>query len=427
MRKITTRSIFFPVLCFFAVLMCDAQAPALRNYKAGDTISEVFQLYDTTGVKKTVRFPGEGHLIIYRYHWKDPGKGAETLDSVLALERKVSAILSERPFENTHIICISYNRGADYASWLQKIKTEKPFSNNPRYKVDYYNTNGDNETELKIKNLISKVTIVDPKGVILRFASTIARFDYNLKNRKNTTIRAKLLTETKGTVHPLAEAVVHLIASKSKDTLATTVTNTSGEFELTYRAEETEHTIKVKPKDNATSIIVLTTHEGKEISKMQKGSLDFEYHLLKTDEKLLSEMHAEDITLKFESFNTSPVKEIITPESIFYELRKSEVTESSKPTLDKIVSILNENPTIKVEIISHTDAQGDDEGNLKLSEKRAAAVAEYIKKSGIAKERISSSGKGEKEIRNRCTNGVQCTDKMHEYNRRTEFRFTKDL
>jgi outer membrane protein OmpA-like peptidoglycan-associated protein len=94
--------------------------------------------------------------------------------------------------------------------------------------------------------------------------------------------------------------------------------------------------------------------------------------------------------------------------------------------LDKIIKILNENPKTKVEIISHTDSQGDDAANLELSARRAIAVANYFIKNGISGKRIKTSGKGETEIRNRCTNGVPCTDKEHEYNRRTGFKFSKE-
>ncbi|MBK7667240.1 MAG: OmpA family protein [Sphingobacteriaceae bacterium] len=62
---------------------------------------------------------------------------------------------------------------------------------------------------------------------------------------------------------------------------------------------------------------------------------------------------------------------------------------------------------------------------MELSTKRAKAVAEYFIKSGISEQRISAQGKGETQIRNRCTNGIACPDKEHEYNRRTEFKFSR--
>ena len=93
--------------------------------------------------------------------------------------------------------------------------------------------------------------------------------------------------------------------------------------------------------------------------------------------------------------------------------------------LDKVISILKDNPKIKVEVISHTDSQGEDNANLALSLKRATAVTDYLTKNGIDKSRVKAIGNGETAIRNRCRNGVDCSDLEHEYNRRTEFNFIK--
>ncbi len=86
---------------------------------------------------------------------------------------------------------------------------------------------------------------------------------------------------------------------------------------------------------------------------------------------------------------------------------------------------MKDNPKVMLDITSHTDAEGDDAYNLKLSEQRAAAVVNYIVSAGIKAKRLKSIGKGETEIRNRCKNGVLCFEDEHEYNRRTEFRFIK--
>jgi outer membrane protein OmpA-like peptidoglycan-associated protein len=49
----------------------------------------------------------------------------------------------------------------------------------------------------------------------------------------------------------------------------------------------------------------------------------------------------------------------------------------------------------------------------------------YLNSQGIDIKRLKAEGKGETEIRNRCVNGIDCSDKEHEYNRRTEFKFSK--
>jgi outer membrane protein OmpA-like peptidoglycan-associated protein len=152
----------------------------------------------------------------------------------------------------------------------------------------------------------------------------------------------------------------------------------------------------------------------------------FEYELLSAYIIILAEIQTEDISLKYDLFNSAArMKELDTDENIFYENNKSDIRPESKPILNKIVKILNDNPKVKVEIISHTDANGDDKANLDLSVKRAFAVADYFIKAGILPSRLKTQGKGETEIRNRCGNGVPCSDKEHEYNRRTEFKFSR--
>jgi outer membrane protein OmpA-like peptidoglycan-associated protein len=62
--------------------------------------------------------------------------------------------------------------------------------------------------------------------------------------------------------------------------------------------------------------------------------------------------------------------------------------------LDKIVQFLQDNPTITIELSSHTDSRGDDTYNLKLSQKRAEAVKLYLVKKGINGDRLAATGFG---------------------------------
>ena len=112
-------------------------------------------------------------------------------------------------------------------------------------------------------------------------------------------------------------------------------------------------------------------------------------------------------------------------QTIYYETGKSEIRAESKPTIDKVIEILKNNPKVNLQITSHTDAEGDDAFNLTLSQKRAAEVVNYIVANGIKAKRLTSVGKGETQIRNRCKNDVLCFDDEHEFNRRTEFKFIK--
>jgi outer membrane protein OmpA-like peptidoglycan-associated protein len=109
-------------------------------------------------------------------------------------------------------------------------------------------------------------------------------------------------------------------------------------------------------------------------------------------------------------------------ENIFYDYDKWDILPESEIELDKLVVIMNDNPSWKVELGSHTDAQGSDSYNEVLSQKRSDSAVNYIVNKGISNNRIIAKGYGETQLINRCKNGVVCSDEEHRQNRRTEFK-----
>jgi outer membrane protein OmpA-like peptidoglycan-associated protein len=111
--------------------------------------------------------------------------------------------------------------------------------------------------------------------------------------------------------------------------------------------------------------------------------------------------------------------------NIYYDYDKWNIRPEAGKVLDKLAIFLKDNPGIKVELGSHTDARGKDPYNLTLSDKRAAAAVEYLVAShGIDSENITSKGYGETQLINACTNGVKCEEEAHQMNRRTEIKIT---
>ncbi len=80
--------------------------------------------------------------------------------------------------------------------------------------------------------------------------------------------------------------------------------------------------------------------------------------------------------------------------NIFFDVNKYELKPESTTELDKLVTLLKENPTIKIEISGHTDNVGQAADNLRLSNNRAESVVKYLVTKGIEKERLSSKGFG---------------------------------
>ena len=110
----------------------------------------------------------------------------------------------------------------------------------------------------------------------------------------------------------------------------------------------------------------------------------------------------------------------IVLKNIYYDFDKADLRAESVKELEKIVAFLKTNPDLKIELGSHTDSRGNDDYNMRLSERRAKSVVEYIISRGISPERIVSKGYGETRLVNDCGNGVKCTEEEHQQNRRTE-------
>lgn len=82
-------------------------------------------------------------------------------------------------------------------------------------------------------------------------------------------------------------------------------------------------------------------------------------------------------------------------QNISFGATNAKLTTKSNTSLNQVVKIMNENPTLKLRIEGHTDNAGDDEANMKLSEDRAAAVKAYLVSKGISEDRIATEGFGE--------------------------------
>jgi outer membrane protein OmpA-like peptidoglycan-associated protein len=86
----------------------------------------------------------------------------------------------------------------------------------------------------------------------------------------------------------------------------------------------------------------------------------------------------------------------ITLRGVYFDYNKATIKPESRPALEDAAKILNDNPTIRVEIQGHTDSDGSDSYNLSLSERRAAAVVSYLVHNlGIDAGRLVSRGYGE--------------------------------
>lgn len=108
--------------------------------------------------------------------------------------------------------------------------------------------------------------------------------------------------------------------------------------------------------------------------------------------------------------------------NIYYDLDKYNIRPDAALELDKVAEILQQNPTMKIELSSHTDCRASNAYNMRLSEKRAKSAVQYLISHGIEASRLKAKGYGETQLVNECADGVKCTESQHQENRRTEIK-----
>ena len=113
---------------------------------------------------------------------------------------------------------------------------------------------------------------------------------------------------------------------------------------------------------------------------------------------------------------------------IYFDLDKSNIRKEASLDLAKILDVLIQNPTIKLDIRSHTDCRQTAKYNMALSDRRAKATIAWLVSKGIDSSRLTGRGYGESQLINDCgcepTNASNCTEEQHQMNRRSEFIIT---
>ena len=111
----------------------------------------------------------------------------------------------------------------------------------------------------------------------------------------------------------------------------------------------------------------------------------------------------------------------ITLEDIYYDYDKSYIRPDAEPSLNRLITILQQNPTIRIQLSSHTDCRGNNAYNKALSQKRAQAAVDYLISRGIEASRLAAVGYGEESPAFTCKCS-DCTEEEHQGNRRTTFK-----
>lgn len=182
------------------------------------------------------------------------------------------------------------------------------------------------------------------------------------------------------------------------------IINATVELGNIARMETNDKGLVSKRFENKASFQASVNAMGYKQEKKSVSIVDTLDHIIKTDTIYLSVETNKQIVLK----------------NIYYDFDKSNILSESAMELDKVVRFLKNNPTVTIELSSHTDSRGTDEYNLRLSDARAQSAVNYILSKGITKDRITAKGYGESRPFNSCVNGAPCSERKHRENRRTE-------
>ena len=212
-----------------------------------------------------------------------------------------------------------------------------------------------------------------------------------------------------GNATPIQTAKVEIIHPTSGKIIATGVTDKNGKF-------------NIKNIENVTS--KNTTNFS--VKVMKENYITQSYEI--TQDATVDENINKLFDLKRSDIG-SDLSKLFNLKPIYFNFNKSSIRKDAKIELNKIVKIMNDNPSMEIELGSHTDCRGTIEFNNELSNNRAESSADYIKKRISKPSRITSFGYGETKLVNDC--GCEgevessCTEDQHQANRRTEFKIIK--
>jgi outer membrane protein OmpA-like peptidoglycan-associated protein/tetratricopeptide (TPR) repeat protein len=228
---------------------------------------------------------------------------------------------------------------------------------------------------------------------------------------------------------PISTAKLKIKEEGGKTELAEVITGDNGKFNFKNLKGDKSYFFETDDKDPVLSgvkRIYIADSKGKIYKVLDRNGFGkFTFKLLEADKAALGEFVVDDPWLSVLQKKNKQFEALTITESILYASGDFKFDDAGQKVLDKVISVLNSNPQIAIELSSHTDSRASDEFNLTLSKKRAQFAVDYIISKGINKKRLKAIGYGETKLLNKCANGVECTDDEHAQNRRSEFKITE--
>jgi len=206
----------------------------------------------------------------------------------------------------------------------------------------------------------------------------------------------------------LVEEINISIKPREDDNLTENIDNIDEEINLISTPTPTVSTPIPMPTPVETKILETETIE--ENLTVTEEEVEIKSTIQEQEENQTKEVKVDKSLMCEDIFNS-----LLSKDKIYFDKNRFDIKEDSHTLLDKIITVSKECPDSKIVIEGYTDSYGSQRGNIKISQKRANAVKNYLIKGGISKERLKAIGYG--EIKPIASNR---TAKGREKNRRIE-------
>lgn len=224
----------------------------------------------------------------------------------------------------------------------------------------------------------------------------IYSFSRLLPEELNLNAIAGVVTE-QVTGEMMPEALITLL-DENNIKLKDVISDKDGSFVFEDLDSNTKYTVKTT-KDGYSEVVLNTPTKDNEL-------INVEVSLEKLEDLIVLDEGIKKIKLNM----------------IFFDFDKSAIRDDAATELNKLVAVMQENPSMVIKIESHTDSRGKAAYNKYLSDRRAKSTRAYIISRGIDPKRIESAiGYGEERLLNGCDGSIRCSSAQHQLNRRSEF------
>jgi outer membrane protein OmpA-like peptidoglycan-associated protein len=384
-----------------------------------DDMSFIIDDEGKTGFFSSSRLRGAGNMDIYRFEASNGlegiGKSGTNIAQIFVTDAKTG-----RPLQKAEIRILQasddgfVSDGKDFYNVDMKPVPEKPNALSLQLSLknaedlgspDYY-SNAEGKAQVELKRYQNYLILVSLPGYSVKEKLVGAEM------KDNTLLQFKLseappcfraggIVATEGFSSRILRASVHFIH------------------------RETGLTEQVLSNQNGEYTVCLPI-EGEYIAYVSHPSFRKEnYRLIASkSEEIFTETRLEPLVPASGTEKDTPlansieVGTTIILDRIFKTYNSATLQKSEEIYLDAVFDLLQQYPQMEIDLIAHTDTRGTAQLNQELTQARAATARSYLLNRGIAASRVVDFGKGESEPRNRCREGVECSDEEHQQNNR---------